>query len=211
MRTIAIAVALGSLVAMSAVGCGRQPGEESNTAAQAQATSVVPAGTDFTVRLASPIGTSVSSAGQFFTAKLATPLKSATGQVLVKEGSIVRGRIAGVEHGAVASLQLDFQSIDTGHGLVPLAATVRKMQGQPGAFSAEEVYSASLGYDAVILPPQATVQPAQQGQGEQPSGVGGGPAPSAECTPSNAVNLPVGTPIDMVLTRPLNVGAAPQS
>jgi hypothetical protein len=154
----------------------------------------VPAGTEFTVRLTTPIGTTVSSPGDSFVAASVTSLWSADGSLIAPEGAKTTGRVVGVDEGHVASLRIEFESIETVSGLSPLSATVMAEPSIAARYRTEPIYSTALPYMAVLLPAS--------------SGAGEGSEELAQRGTAHRVNLPAGTPLALVLMRPLARPAA---
>jgi hypothetical protein len=211
MRTVtaAVAITLGVL----APACGSSQ-KNAATAEQARLVHQAPAGTQVNARLNTAIGTSESSVGQPFTATIVSPIMNVQGQAIIPAGALVSGRVVGVDQGPAASVQLLFTSIDGGQGPAPFSATLRSPSGAQARYSSEEIYAQSLPYNAVLVPPK---RPNISGTpGRAPNAIGGGPFPQQQqpqeqqqqaqgqaAQPQTGVNLPVGTEVKLVLTKPL--------
>jgi hypothetical protein len=152
----------------------------------------VPAGTEFAVRLNNPLGSNINTPGELISAEVSSPIVDDHGQTFVPVGARVEGRVVRVTSQGAPSIQLDLYSIDTAHGRMPLKATARRDQ-PGGGFSADEIYQPGLDYNVVLIPPRQTTQP----------GVGGGPVLGGQAPAAQGLQLPAGSPIHMVLVRPL--------
>jgi hypothetical protein len=95
------------------------------------APNVIPEGTQFLVRLNDKLDTRDLKPGKHFKAKLAEDLVAGNGSVIPR-GRTVKGHVSSVEPGLHARLLVAFDEIDTGHGSMPLIATVI---GAPGDHS----------------------------------------------------------------------------
>jgi hypothetical protein len=196
---LAASLVFGLAAACSSSNQQTQP----QTATQAQAPAPIPAGTEFTARLNEAIGSDSSTPGQFVTLTTISPLQDIAGVVVAPPGSKVRGRVVSVDRGAIPTIRLTFSNLETkDHGTLSLAATVKNpATGTPGAtYSTEEIYSPSLAYNAVLLPP---------GPGRPSGPVGGGPTEQGA-----TIHVPAGTAFRLVLTKPLTAStseAAPSS
>lgn len=85
--------------------------------------NAVPEGTQFLVRLNDKLDTRELKPGKHFKAKLAEDLAAANGSVIAR-GKTIKGHVSSVEPGFHARLWLTFDEIDTGHGSMPLIATI---------------------------------------------------------------------------------------
>jgi hypothetical protein len=83
----------------------------------------VPEGTQFLVRLNDKLDTRELKPGKHFKAKLAEDLTAANGAVIPR-GKTIKGHVSSVEPGFHARLLLTFDEIDTGHGSMPIIATI---------------------------------------------------------------------------------------
>jgi hypothetical protein len=93
--------------------------------------NAIPEGTQFLVRLNDKLDTRDLKPGKHFKAKLAEDLTAANG-VIIPRGKTIKGHVSTVEPGFHARLLLTFDDIDTGHGSMPLIATI---VGVPGDHS----------------------------------------------------------------------------
>jgi hypothetical protein len=178
---------------------------------------VAPAGTTFVIELVNPVDSNVPEAP--FGAVVVGPIMAANGSTIVKNGARVAGRATGVPGPSGRGLRLDFDSIETIHGVAALSATFAARQQDP-ALSATDVQGPGIGYDAVIGQPPAAPAPA-----ERPSAIGGGPPeepvdeavePPAEPplereprmvpTSGPPIQLRVGARLNLMLMQPLAAG-----
>lgn len=90
--------------------------------------NAIPEGTRFLVRLNDKLDTRNLQPGKHFKAKLAEDLVAPNGAVIPR-GKTIKGHVSAVEPGFHARLLLSFDEMDTGHGAMPLIATVT---GAPG-------------------------------------------------------------------------------
>jgi hypothetical protein len=88
-------------------------------------------GTIFLIQLTDRLDTKNVKAGDHFHARLAEPINAANGAALV-EGRKIRGHISAVQPGMHTRILLSFDEIETGHGWVPLLATVTGVPGEHG-------------------------------------------------------------------------------
>jgi hypothetical protein len=96
--------------------------------------NAIPEGTRFLIRLNDRLDTRSLQAGKHFKAKLAEDLVAGNGAVIPR-GKTVRGHVSSVEQGIHTRMLLSFDEIDTGHGSMPLIATVT---GVPGDHAVKE-------------------------------------------------------------------------
>ncbi len=96
--------------------------------------NAVPEGTRFLIRLNDKLDTRNLQAGKHFKAKLAEDLVAGNGAVIPR-GKTVKGHVSSVEQGLHTRILLSFDEIDTGHGSMPLIATVT---GVPGDHAVKE-------------------------------------------------------------------------
>jgi hypothetical protein len=96
--------------------------------------NAVPEGTRFLIRLNDKLDTRNLQAGKHFKAKLAEDLVAGNGTVIPR-GKTIKGHVSSVEQGLHARVLLSFDEIDTGHGSMPLIATVT---GVPGDHAVKE-------------------------------------------------------------------------
>jgi hypothetical protein len=90
--------------------------------------NAIPEGTQFLIRLNDKLDTRELKPGKHFKAKLAEDLTAANGQV-IPHGRTIKGHVNAVEPGFQARLLLTFDEIDTGHGGMPLIATITSVPG----------------------------------------------------------------------------------
>jgi hypothetical protein len=96
--------------------------------------NAIPEGTHFLIRLNDKLDTRNLQAGKHFKAKLAEDLVAGNGTVIPR-GKTIKGHVSSVEQGLHARVLLSFDEIDTGHGSMPLIATVT---GVPGDHAVKE-------------------------------------------------------------------------
>src|SRR5437660_1528000 len=92
----------------------------------------VPEGTTFLVRLDDKLDTAKLKQGKHFKAKLAEDLIAPDGST-IRRGQRIIGHVSSIEPGFHARLLLSFDEIDTGHGKMPLIATVTGVPGEKAA------------------------------------------------------------------------------
>ena len=85
----------------------------------------------FSIQLSDHLDTRTVKAGQRFEARLAEPLATVDGEA-IPAGKKIKGHVSAVEPGFRTRLILSFNEIDTGHGWVPLIATVTGVPGEHG-------------------------------------------------------------------------------
>jgi hypothetical protein len=86
-------------------------------------------GTRFVIRLKDTLDTAKVKPGKHFTAELAEDLQAPNGFV-VQHGRKIKGHVSEADRGLHGRLLLSFDEIDTGHGWMPLAATVTDVPGE---------------------------------------------------------------------------------
>jgi hypothetical protein len=96
------------------------------------ASNAIPEGQTFLIRLNDTLDTSKLKAGKKFSAKLAEDLQAPNG-ASIPRGKKINGHVSSVEQGLHARLLLSFDEIDTGHGKMPLIATVTGVPGEHAA------------------------------------------------------------------------------
>ena len=89
-------------------------------------------GQTFLIRLNDKLDTSNVKQGHHFTAKLAEDLVAPNGAT-IRRGHKIWGHVSSVEQGLHARMILSFDQIDTGHGKMPLVATVTGVPGEHAA------------------------------------------------------------------------------
>ncbi len=87
--------------------------------------SEVPAGTRVLVELHDKLEAKKIHAGKRFEARTLEALPTSDGRV-IEAGARLKGRVSYVEHN---KMELQFEEIDTGHGWVPIVATVVGVEG----------------------------------------------------------------------------------
>ena len=83
------------------------------------------------IQLTDKLDTRTVKAGDHFHARLAEPLTAVNGMA-IDSGRKIKGHVSAVEPGLNTRLLLSFDEIDTGHGWVPLIATVTGVPGEHG-------------------------------------------------------------------------------
>ena len=96
------------------------------------AANAIPEGQTFLIRLNDTLDTSKLKAGKKFSAKLAEDLQAPNGATIA-HGKKISGHVSSIEQGLHARLLLSFDEIDTGHGKMPLIATVTGVPGEHAA------------------------------------------------------------------------------
>ncbi len=96
------------------------------------ASNAIPEGQTFLVRLNDTLDTSKLKPGKKFSAKLAEDLEAPNGTI-IPHGKKINGHVSSIEQGLHARLLLSFDDIDTGHGKMPLIATVTGVPGEHAA------------------------------------------------------------------------------
>jgi type IV secretory pathway VirB10-like protein len=97
----------------------------------------IPEGTTFLVRLDDKLDTAKVKPGKHFKANLAEDLVSPDG-TLIPRGSRIIGHVSSVEQGLHARMLISFDEIDTGHGKMPLIATLTGVPGEHGVKQPDE-------------------------------------------------------------------------
>jgi len=108
-----------------------QDAPSTNQDAASVSANVVPQGTVFLIQLTDRLDTHTVKAGDRFQARLAEPVASGSG-LTVEAGRKVKGHVSAVEPGLHTRLLLSFDEVDTGHGWMPLFATVTGVPGEHG-------------------------------------------------------------------------------
>ena len=155
-RTLAASlVLLGSLLAFacapSAPPVTPEPAPQPRASAPAAAppSHDVPAMTTFSVALLSPVGTRLSAPGDPFRARVISPLTTLRGYTVVPVGSVLQGRVVGVERAPASRLRLKFETVTTTAGPVPLFATLTDAQPNP-SFVVRQPRRAESDYDVIL-------------------------------------------------------------
>lgn len=97
---------------------------------QAPANAVVQ-GTVALIQLSDKLDTRTVKAGDHFHARLAESMTAENGAT-INAGRKIKGHVSAVEPGLNTRLLLSFDEIDTGHGWIPLIATVTGVPGEHG-------------------------------------------------------------------------------
>ncbi len=93
--------------------------------------NAIPQGSILLIQLTDRLDTHTVRAGDSFHARVAEPLTANNGLV-IEAGRKVKGHVSAVEPGLHTRLLLSFDEVDTGHGWVPLFATVTGVPGEHG-------------------------------------------------------------------------------
>lgn len=93
--------------------------------------NAVAQGTMALIQLTDKLDTRSVKAGDHFRARLAEPITASNGSAIAA-GRKIKGHVSAVEPGLNTRLLLSFDEIDTGHGWVPLIATVTGVPGEHG-------------------------------------------------------------------------------
>src|SRR5438552_5757954 len=96
--------------------------------------NAIPEGTRFLIRLNDRLDTRKLQPGKHFKAKLAEDLVCRHVPDITR-GKTIKGHVSSVEQGLHARMMLSFDEIDTGHGNMPLIATIT---GVPGDHAVKE-------------------------------------------------------------------------
>src|SRR5437660_11783607 len=120
---LCVAVMLLAGLPLAAEGRGTAPPPAPNA---------IPEGQTFLIRLNDKLYTSNAKQGQHFSAKLAEDLVAPNGTTIPR-GKKIWGHVSSVEQGLHARMLLSFDEIDTGHGKMPLIATVTGVPGEHAA------------------------------------------------------------------------------
>ncbi len=91
----------------------------------------IPDGTRFVVRLKDKLDSNKLKPGKTFKAELMQDLTAPNGQI-IPHGKTLKGHVSSVENGFHGRMILSFDSIDTNHGSMPIAATVTSVPGEHG-------------------------------------------------------------------------------
>jgi hypothetical protein len=92
--------------------------------------NVLPQGMLFLIRLDDTLDTVNLREGKHFKAKLAEDLIGPDGEVLIPTGRKIKGHVSEATTGLHSRLLLSFDQIDSGHGWIPLVATVTGVPGE---------------------------------------------------------------------------------
>lgn len=120
---------LAIILLVGAVLISAQPGAAQQN--QANNSNYIPEGTRFVALLDSKLETGKLQSGKQFKAKLGEDLMAPNGTSIAR-GSKIKGHVSSVDQGFHARILLSFDSIETEHGWMPLAATVVDVPGEHG-------------------------------------------------------------------------------
>ncbi len=189
--------AAGVALILAAGACAREhatpaaePQRQATRGAPSGARAQAPAGTDFSATMNERITSSTATPGMTFTATIQKPIVSSDGNMLVKQGATLNGRVVDVGRGETHDMKLAFDSIETVDGTAPVSARIVEADEHGLTVGRFDYDPDVVGYDTVLLP--GTLAP----------GVGGGPVPPSEDV-TNEIVLPTGGELRFVLTRPL--------
>src|ERR1700741_1435222 len=99
--------------------------------------NAIPEGTRFLIRLNDRLDTRKLEPGKHYKAKLAEHLVAGNG-TMIPRGKTIKGHVSAVEQGLHARMLLSFDEIDTGHGSMPLIATVTGAPGEHAVKAPDE-------------------------------------------------------------------------
>ena len=177
--------------------------------------NAVPEGTQFLIRLNDKLDTHDLKPGKHFKAKLGEDLTAANGRV-IPHGKTIKGHVSAVEPGYHARLLLTFDEIDTGHGAMPLIATIT---GVPGDHSVR-VPNEEGDLERKGMDPRHTVEAAAVGagvgaiaggaiKGGQGAGIGAGSGAAlgvaSALLSTHDLRLEKGTILELRLDHPLQI------
>lgn len=178
--------------------------------------NTVPQGTVFLVQLANKLDTHSVRSGDQFQARLAEPLTTADGQT-IQPGEKIKGHVSAVIPGLQRRLLLSFDQIDTGHGWVPLIATVTgvpgehglKAVGDEGEIGHQGLTKQQIAEAVVVGAGEGAEQGARQGKHAAVVGAGNGAADGALTALENNHELVLasGTSLEIRLDRNLMIPA----
>jgi hypothetical protein len=136
-----------------AAGCSPAPGHnatEGNGASAGTQTShvTVPAGTQFSLALNQELSTRENKAGDEFTAQVVSPVAQG-GEVVVPEGSTVRGRVTAVQASTGANqpalLKVAFDAIEVNGEFQPMQATLVRAEPETKSRTSTGEAAAKIG------------------------------------------------------------------
>jgi hypothetical protein len=176
--------------------------------------NTVPQGTVFLIQLSDKLDTHTVKAGDHFQARLAEPITTADGQTL-RPGEKIRGHVSAVIPGLQRRLLLSFDEIDTGHGWMPLIATVTgvpgehglKAVGDEGEIGHERLNKQQIAEAVVEGAGEGAEQGAHQGKRAAVVGAGNGAADGAltALEDNHELVLASGTALEIRLDRNLMI------
>lgn len=177
--------------------------------------NAIPEGTRFLIRLNDRLDTGKLQPGKHFKAKLAEDLVAANGTIIPR-GKTIKGHVSSVEQGLHARMMLSFDEIDTGHGSMPLIATVTGVPGdhavkepgeegelqRKGMSTQHEVEAVAVG--AGIGAAAGAMKAGSKGAGIG-AGAGAGVGAIAGLLSDHDLRLEKGTALELRLDRPLQI------
>ena len=170
------------------------------TAGRTQNPNEIPVGTEFDVRLQTPLSSSTSQVEDRFEATTLVDLKDANGRVIVPAGSVLRGVVSAVNKAGrierKGSMQVAFDRITIKGRSYPIRATVTQAIESEGIKGEKEKIGIGAGAGAIIGGILGGVKGAIAG-----ILIGGGGTIAA--TEGKDVELPAGTVLRVRLDSPL--------
>lgn len=177
--------------------------------------NAIPEGTRFLIRLNDRLDTRNLQSGKHFKAKLAEDLVADNG-VIIARGKTIKGHVSSVEQGLHARMMLSFDEIDTGHGSMPLIATVTGVPGdhavkdpddegelqRKGMSKEHEIEAAAVG--AGIGAAAGAMKGGGKGAGIG-AGAGAGVGAMAGLLTDHDLRLEKGTVLEVRLDHPLQI------
>lgn len=179
--------------------------------------NAIPEGTRFLIRLNDRLDTRKLEAGKHFKAKLAEDLVAGNGAVIPR-GKTIKGHVSAVEQGMHARMMLSFDEIDTGHGNIPLIATITGVPGdhavkepgeegelqRKGMSTQHEIEAVAVG--AGIGAAAGAMKGGGKGAGIG-AGAGAGAGAIAGLLTDHDLRLEKGTTLEVRLDHPLQIPA----
>jgi len=170
------------------------------TAGRTQNPNEIPVGTEFDVRLQTPLSSATSQVEDRFEATTLVDLKDANGRVIVPAGSVLRGVVSAVNKAGrierKGSMQVAFDRITIKGRSYPIRATVTQAIESEGIKGEKEKIGIGAGAGAIIGGILGGVKGAIAG-----ILIGGGGTIAA--TEGKDVELPAGTALRVRLDSPL--------
>jgi len=175
--------------------------------------NAIPEGTRFLIRLNDRLDTRKLQPGKHFKAKLAEDLVAGDGAVIPR-GKTIKGHVSSVEQGLHARMMLSFDEIDTGHGSMPLIATVTSVPGdhavkEPGEEGELQRKGMSTQHEIEAVAVGAGIGAAagaMKGGGKGAGiGAGAGVGAIAGLLSDHDLRLEKGTALELRLDHPLQI------
>ena len=177
--------------------------------------NAIPEGTRFLIRLHDKLDTRKLEVGKHFKAKLAEDLVAGNGAVIPR-GKTIKGHVSSVEQGLHARMMLSFDEIDTGHGSMPLIATITGVPGdhavkepgeegelqRKGMNKQREIEAVAVG--AAIGATAGAIKGGGKGAGIG-AGAGAGAGAVAGLLTDHDLRLEKGTVLEVRLDHPLQI------